>query len=105
MSAIGYSEELHVPEVRHSFHLSEPRQHLRRDLVVDGEDHHRTAPRGVAPHLHARDVDIVLAEDAAHPPDHTGSVLVSADKESSVRHEVDTEGVDVHSAWLAHQDG
>src|SRR5712691_836312 len=61
-SAIGRSPELHVPEVGHAGHLTEPRQHVGADGIVDGEDHHGVAARRVAPDLHARDVDVVLTK-------------------------------------------
>ena len=47
----------------------------------------------------------MLAEDAADPTDHSGPVIVPADEEPPVGHEVDAEGVDAHRARLAHQDG
>src|SRR5260370_17522454 len=69
-SAIGRSPELHVPEVGHACHLTEPRQHVGADGIVDGEDHHRVAAGRVAPDLHAGDVDAVLAQAPAKaPPD------------------------------------
>src|SRR5260370_1234005 len=70
-SAIGRSPELHVPEVGHACHLTEPRQHVGADGIVDGEDHHRVAAGRVAPDLHAGDVDVVLAQDRAKAPYHT----------------------------------
>src|SRR5712691_13117628 len=104
-SAIGRSPELHVPEVGHAGHLTEPRQHVGADGIVDGEDHHGVAARRVAPDLHARDVDVVLTQDRAKAADHSRPVVVPADQEAPLGHEVDPKRVDPDRARLAHEHG
>src|ERR1700704_5194559 len=89
MSAIVPPAQLDVPEVRHPGHLTQPGQHLFRDALVDGQDHHRVAPRRVAADLHARDVHVVLAQDRAKPPNHPRAVLMPADQEATLGHKVD----------------
>src|SRR6266851_9854131 len=102
-SAIGRAPELHIAEVGHARYLTQSRQHVGPDGIVDGEDHHRVAARSVAPDLHARDVDVVLAEDRAKTPDHARPVVVAADEEAPLRHEVDAKRVDSNRARLAHE--
>src|SRR5579859_5428630 len=108
-SAIGpppsHEAELYVAQVRHSGDLAKARQHIVGHAVIDREDHHRVAPRRVAPHLHARDVDVVLAEDGAELADHARTVLVPAHEKAAFGHEIDTKRVDAHGAQLAHQHG
>src|SRR6267143_2593775 len=96
-SAIGASPQLDVAQVRHAVHLTQQRQHVSFDRVVDGEDHHCAPPWPVTSHLHVRDVDVVLAEDGAEPSHHAGTVLMAAHQEAAIRDEVDSEGVDPDS--------
>jgi len=105
MSAIGFAgdAELYVTQIRHPPNLPQPLQHVGRDPLVHGQDHHRVAPRGVASHLHARDVHVVLAQDAAHLAHDAGPVLVPADEEAAVGYEVDTKQVDPHDTRLTRQ--
>src|ERR1700730_1244178 len=101
-SAIGVSAELHGTQVRHSIDLTKPLQDIRADRIIDSQDHHGVASRTIAPNLHARDVDVVLAEDGANAPDQARPVRVPADQEAAGRHEVDPERVDPDGARLAH---
>src|SRR5579864_6454779 len=107
-SAIGppqsYNPELDVAKVRHARDLSQARQHILRDAVVDREDHHRVAARRITPELHARDVDIVLAEDGPELTDHARAILVQAHEKAPFGHQVDAKGVDSHGPQLPHQD-
>src|SRR5215472_3498303 len=99
--AIGLADaELYVAQVRHPPNLSKAVQHIRRNPVVDGQDHHRVAPGRVATDLHAGDVHVVLAEDTADLADHAGAVLVPADQEAAVRDQIDSERIDPHRARL-----
>src|SRR5438270_140276 len=75
------------------------------DWVVDREDHHRAAARCVAADEHARDVHVVLAENRAYAPDDAGAILVPADEEAALGHEVDAKRVDARDARLAHEHG
>src|SRR6266545_5770238 len=105
-SAIGgRPQQLDITQVGHARDLFESPQHLGGNPLVDGENHHRVAPRSIPSHLHARDVYVVLAQDAAHPADHPGTVLVTADQEAAFRHEVDAKRVDAHRPSLSYQDG
>ena len=47
----------------------------------------------------------MLAQDRAETPDHPRSVLVPADQEATLRHQVDAKRVDANRAQLAHQNG
>src|SRR5260370_13631735 len=62
-SAIGRAPELDVSKVGHARHVAQARKHVWADRIVDSEDHHRVAPRRIATHLHARELDVVLAKD------------------------------------------
>src|SRR5216683_457920 len=105
-SAIGLGpSELDVAEVRHAADLAQLGQHVWRHAVIHGQDHHRVASRRVAAHLHARDVDVVIAQDRAKTPNDAGPVVVAADQETPFGHEVDAERVDAHRAELSHQHG
>src|SRR5712691_11595264 len=85
-SAIGPAPELDVPKVGHARHVAQPREHVGADRVVDGQDHHRVAPRRIAPYLHARDVDIVLAQDRAKAAHYPRPVIMPADQEPPFGH-------------------
>src|SRR2546430_10062955 len=105
-SAIGASvAKLDVVEVGHTVHLLQSLQQRRRDGVVDREDHHRLPSRRVAADHHARDVDVVLAEDRAHATDDAWPVRMPAHKEAALGHEVDPKRVDAYDARLLHQHG
>src|ERR1700674_25007 len=101
-SAIGASLELNVPQIRHSRDLAESLQNISLHAIVHGEDHHRAATRAVATHLHACDVDVVLAEDGAHTPHQARPVLMPADQEAAGGNKVDPKRVDADCARLAH---
>src|SRR6266581_624101 len=73
-SAIGRAPKLDVSKVGHARHVAQARKHIGADRIVDGQDHHRVAPRRIATHLHARNV-----------------VVVPADQESPLWHQVDSE--------------
>src|SRR5712692_6893863 len=102
-SAIGRAPKLDVSKVGHAGHVAQARKHVGADRIVDGEDHHRVAPRRIATHLHARDVDVVLAQDRAKAADHPRPVIVPADQESPLWHQVDSEGVDSNRTRLPHE--
>src|ERR1700737_4627481 len=103
-SAIGRSE-LDVAEVRHPAYLAQLGQHVRRDPVIHGQDHHRVAARCIATHLHACDVDVVLAQDHAKASDHAGPVLVAAYQEAAFGHKVNAKWSEAPRPRLSHQDG
>src|SRR4029077_12051915 len=71
-SAIGRAPELYIPKVGHARHVAQACKHVGADRIVDGEDHHRVAPRRIAPDLHARDVDVVLSQDRPEAANHPG---------------------------------
>src|SRR5260370_6213018 len=102
-SAIGRAPKLDVSKVGHARHVPQARKHVGTDRIVDGEDHHRVAPRRIATHLHARDVDVVLAQDRAEAADHPRPVIVPADQESPLWHQVDSERVDSNRTRLPHE--
>src|SRR5258706_9680184 len=104
-SAIGVSADLYVAQVGHPPNLSQPSEHVGGNPIIDGENHHRITARRVPTDLHARDVHVVLAEDAANSPHDARAVLVAADQEAALGHEVDPKRVDAHSTRLPHQDG
>src|SRR5258706_1932805 len=102
-SAIGRPRMLSVPKFGHARHVAQARKYVGADRIVDGEDHHRVAPRRIATHLHARDVDVVLAQNRAEATDHPRPVIVAAHKESPLWHQVDSERVDSNRPRLPHQ--
>src|SRR5690349_4296863 len=97
--------ELYITKVGHPPYLSQPSQDIVGDAIVDGQDHHRAASRGITADLHAGDVHVVLAEDGAHAADDAGPVLVPADQEAAFGHQVHTKRVDADRARLTHQQG
>src|ERR1700694_1895790 len=104
-SAIGLVAELDVAQVGHPRHVAQLGQHVSRDAVVDGQDHHRVATGRIAANLHAGDVDVVLAEDRAHASHDAWAIVVPADQEATFWNQVDAKGIDAHGARLTHQDG
>src|ERR1700694_20621 len=104
-SAIGLVAELDVAQVGHPRHVAQLGQHVRRDAVVDGQDHHRVATGRIAANLHAGDVDVVLAEDRAHASHDAWSIVVPADPDATFWNQVDAKGIDADGARLTHQDG
>src|SRR6266852_5564495 len=104
-SAIGRVSELDVAKVRHASNLPQSYQHVVADGIVDGEDHHRVAARRITADLHARDVDVVLAQDRAKAADHARAVLVTADEKAPFGHEIDPKRIDSNRARLSHQHG
>jgi len=81
---VGVHPQLDVTQVCHPVDLAQTVEQLGRDTVVDRQDHHRVAPRRVASDLHAGDVHVVLAEDAADLAHDPGPVLVPADEKAAV---------------------
>src|SRR4029077_4060323 len=90
-SAIGRAPELYISKVGHACHVAQACKHVGADRIVHGQDHHRVAPGRIASDLHARDVDVVLAQDGAKAANHARPVIVPADQEAPLRHEVDSE--------------
>src|SRR5579862_9681877 len=104
-SAIARPLEVDVVQVRQAVDRAQVLEHSVADRVVDREDHHRAAARRVPADQHARDVDVVLAEDGADAADDARAVLVAADEEAALGHEVDAKRVDSGDPRLAHQHG
>src|SRR5438046_648958 len=92
-------------QVRHTVDSPQPVEHRFGYRVVHRQDHHRATARSIPADEHARDVDVVLAEDRAHSTDHSRPVLVAADQEASIGHEVHTKSVDANHTRLVHQHG
>src|SRR5258708_19462757 len=70
-SAIGRAPKLDVSKVGHARHVAQSRKHVGADRIVDGEDHHRVAPRRIATHLHARHTYHFLPSDPPTPTSHS----------------------------------
>src|SRR5438105_3345024 len=105
MSAVGVLEQLYVAQIRHPLYLSQPRQNLWRDAVVDGQDHHGIGTRRVSADLHARDVHVVLAENAADLAHDARTIFVAADQKTALGYQVHAKRIDSHRTRLSHQQG
>src|SRR5205807_5620634 len=82
-----YCYHLHLP----SFPTRRSSDLRLRDRIIDRDDHDCVATRTIAAHLHARDVDVFLAEQRADGADHTGAIRVPAHQEGALWHQVDAE--------------
>ena len=89
MSGVGVLEQFYITQIRHPLYLSQPQQNILRDPVVDRQDHHRVAARRISADLHAGDVHVVLAENAADLADDAWTIFVPADQKTPFRYQVD----------------
>ena len=63
------SAQRHAPRVAHAGDRQHLRQHVRGHLAVHLDQHQRAPAARLAPDVHARDVDLAVAEQRAHVAD------------------------------------